>query len=132
LGNRFFSFDRFQSDSGFGGRLVPFAHTDHCIPYLLVKIWQVTMLLNPLSSFWGPAQRSFRDECQLQVVNDPVGHGVVGEESDDAHLATALRADHGVDFAEFAAQLSLRGAKRRGNLIIFLRHNEIPMARRAS
>jgi len=26
------------------------------IPYLLVKIWQVKTHLNPLSSFWGPAQ----------------------------------------------------------------------------
>jgi hypothetical protein len=66
------------------------------------------------------------------VVDDPVDHGVVHEESDDAHLATALRADHGGDFVEFAAQLSLRGAKRRGNLMIFLRHDEITMARRAS
>jgi len=35
---------------------------------------------------------SLRNEAQLQVVDDAVHQGVVGEESDDAHLAAALRA----------------------------------------
>jgi len=40
------------------------------------------------------------------VVDDLVLHGIVGEEGDDAHLASALRTDHGVNFIHFTDHLS--------------------------
>jgi len=39
------------------------------------------------------------------VVDDPVHHAVVGEESDDLHLPTALGAEHGIDFIDFTDHL---------------------------
>jgi len=43
---------------------------------------------------------------QLQMADDPVHHGIVGEERDDLHLSAALRADQGVDFVHFTDHLS--------------------------
>jgi len=37
--------------------------------------------------------RSLRDEGQLEVVDNPVNNGIVGDEGDDAHPALALRAE---------------------------------------
>jgi len=46
-----------------------------------------------------------RDKGQLEVVNDPVHHGIVGEESDDLHDAAALRADHRVNLIDLPDHL---------------------------
>lgn len=51
------------------------------------------------------ANRSLRDKCQLEVIDDAVNHGIVGDEGDDAHLSTALRADQRVDFKNLADHL---------------------------
>ena len=51
---------------------------------------------------WG---RSIGDKCHLQVIDDPVHHAVVGEESDDLHLPTALGAEQGIDFIDFTDHL---------------------------
>jgi hypothetical protein len=40
------------------------------------------------------------DKGQLEVINDPVNHGIIGEEGDDLHRAAALGADQGVDFID--------------------------------
>jgi hypothetical protein len=48
---------------------------------------------------------SFHNEGQLQVVDDAVDHGIVGEEGDNLHLALALRADHRVHFVDLADHL---------------------------
>jgi len=37
-------------------------------------------------------------EGQLEMIDDSVHHGIVGEEGDDAHLAAALGANQGIDF----------------------------------
>lgn len=37
-----------------------------------------------------------RSEGQLEVADDPVDHGIVGEEGDALQSAAAARADHGV------------------------------------
>jgi len=37
--------------------------------------------------------RSLRDEGQLEVVDNPVHNGIVGDEGDNAHPALALRAE---------------------------------------
>jgi hypothetical protein len=42
-----------------------------------------------------------RDKGQVEVVDDAVDHGIVGEESDDLHRAAALRADHRINFIDF-------------------------------
>ncbi|MDY0231465.1 MAG: hypothetical protein RBR88_03175 [Candidatus Saccharicenans sp.] len=39
-------------------------------------------------------RRSFGDKGQVEVVDDAVDHGLVCEESDDAHLSAATRAEH--------------------------------------
>lgn len=38
-------------------------------------------------------KRSFRDKRQLEMVYNPVGHGIGGQESDALHHASALAAD---------------------------------------
>ena len=47
----------------------------------------------------------FRDERQLQVVDDFVHHGIVGEEGDDAHLAAAFGAGQRIDLIDLADHL---------------------------
>jgi hypothetical protein len=42
--------------------------------------------------------RSLCDKSQLEVADDAVHHGIIGEEGDDAHLAAALRANHRIYF----------------------------------
>ncbi|MFP4083251.1 MAG: hypothetical protein ACLFVG_10940 [Candidatus Aminicenantes bacterium] len=42
-------------------------------------------------------RRSLGDKCQLEVVDDPVHHGIVGEEGDDAHLAATSGTEQRVD-----------------------------------
>jgi len=41
------------------------------------------------------------DERQPEVVDDPVHHGIVCDESDAVHLAAALGTDHRVDLVNF-------------------------------
>jgi len=45
--------------------------------------------------------RFVSDESQLQVVDDSIHHGIVGEERDNPHLSSALRADEGINFIHF-------------------------------
>jgi len=45
--------------------------------------------------------RSLRDKCQLQVVDDPVHNGIVGEESDDLHVSSALSTNQRIDLVTF-------------------------------
>ncbi len=49
--------------------------------------------------------RPLRDGRRLQVVDDLVDHGVLGEEGDDAHLAATLEAAHRVNFKDLTANL---------------------------
>jgi hypothetical protein len=53
---------------------------------------------------------------QLEVVDDSVHHGEIGQESDDLHLAAALRTEHRVDFINLAANL---GPAPAGNPLAF-------------
>ena len=46
------------------------------------------------------------DKRQLEVVDDPVHHGIVRKESYDLHCAPALRTEHRVDFINLADYLS--------------------------
>jgi len=39
---------------------------------------------------------SLRHKCQLKVIDDPAHHGIVGEERDNPHLSSTLRADYWV------------------------------------
>jgi len=48
---------------------------------------------------------SLGNKGQLQVVDDPVYHAVVGEERDDLHLSAAARAGHRVNFIDFTDHL---------------------------
>jgi len=48
---------------------------------------------------------SLRHKCQLEVIDDTVDHGIVGEEGDDAHLAAALRAEHRVNLIDLPDHL---------------------------
>lgn len=50
--------------------------------------------------------RFVRNEAELQMVDDTIHHGEIGEESDDAHLATAFGADHRVYLKDLADHLS--------------------------
>jgi len=51
---------------------------------------------------WG---RLVRGKCKLEVVNDAIDYGEIGEESDDPHHAAALRADHRINFIDFTDHL---------------------------
>ena len=50
--------------------------------------------------------RFIGDKGQLEVIDDSIHHGIVGEEGDNPHLSAALRADHRIDFIDFADHLS--------------------------
>jgi len=50
-------------------------------------------------------RRSLRDKSQLEVVDNPVHHGIVGEEGDDLHRGAALDTGQGVNFVHFADHL---------------------------
>jgi hypothetical protein len=56
------------------------------------------------------------------VIDNPIDHGIVGEESDDAHLAAALRADHRVNLIDLADHLG--PAPGRDGPELFLHHPE--------
>ena len=45
-------------------------------------------------------RRLLRRKGELQVIDDPVDDGRLGEEGDDLHPAAAFRTDHGVDFVD--------------------------------
>jgi hypothetical protein len=38
------------------------------------------------------------EESQLEVADDPIHHGIVGEEGDNLHVAAGSRADQRVNF----------------------------------
>jgi len=42
---------------------------------------------------------SLGDKGELEVIDDSIHYGEVGEEGDDAHRAATLRTDQGTDFA---------------------------------
>ncbi len=48
---------------------------------------------------------SLCDKCQLEVLDDPVDHRIVGDESDDAHPDLASRAEEWVHFVDFSYHL---------------------------
>jgi len=50
-------------------------------------------------------RRSLGDRCQLEVMDDPVDHGIVCDKSDDLHLSSALSTNQRVDFKNFAYHL---------------------------
>jgi len=50
-------------------------------------------------------RRSVGHEGQLQVLDNSIDDGRVGEESDDAHLTATLRADHRVNLIDFSDHL---------------------------
>jgi hypothetical protein len=52
-----------------------------------------------------------RDKGQLEVVDDAIDHGEIGEESDDLHLATALGAGQGIDLVHLADHLGPAAAR---------------------
>ena len=64
---------------------------------------------------------SLRDKRQLEVVDDAVHHGIVGEEGDDLHLATVLGADHRVNLIDFADHLGPALGRDRPELLL---HNQ--------
>jgi hypothetical protein len=57
--------------------------------------WRATK--PPGRSKGGKSDRPLRDKRQLKVIDDPVHYGIVGEESDDLHLAAVLDAEQWVD-----------------------------------
>jgi hypothetical protein len=56
-------------------------------------------------------------ERQLEVVGNPVHHGGVGEQGDDANLGAALGKEQRVDFIDFADHL---GSAFGGDALLFL------------
>ena len=50
---------------------------------------------------WG----SLRNKGQVEVIDDPVDHGIVGEESDGLHVTAASGAQHGVNFVHLTDHL---------------------------
>jgi len=52
----------------------------------------------------NPGRRRLRgDNSQLEVVDDPVHHGELGDKGNDAHLAAALGTKQRVDFINLFA-----------------------------
>ncbi len=49
--------------------------------------------------------RSLCHKGQLEMLDDSVHHGIVGEEGNDAHLALALGTEERVDFVDLADHL---------------------------
>ena len=52
------------------------------------------------------------------MVDDPIDHGIVGEESDNLHRAAALRTDHGVNFEDLADHLGPALGRRTSGLLL--------------
>jgi hypothetical protein len=50
---------------------------------------------------WSP----LRDKHQIEVVDDSIHHGIVGEESDNPYCAAALRAERGVNLIDLVDHL---------------------------
>jgi len=50
-------------------------------------------------------RRSFCHKGQLEVMDDPVHHGIVGEESDDLHRGAALDTGQGIHLKDFSDHL---------------------------
>ncbi len=48
---------------------------------------------------------SLCDKCQLEMIDDPVDHGIVCQEGNDLHLSAALRADQRIHLVDFADHL---------------------------
>jgi len=61
---------------------------------------------------------SLRDKRQLEVVDDAVHRGIVGEEGDDLHRAAALGADHRVNLIDFADHLGPALGRDRAELLL--------------
>jgi len=49
----------------------------------------------------GRTRRSLCDKGQLEMLDDPVHHGIVCGEGNDAHLAAALGTEQRIDFKDF-------------------------------
>ena len=64
---------------------------------------------------WG---RLVRGKCQLEVVNDAIDYGEIGEESNDPHRAAALRADHRINFIDFTDHLGPAVGRDRPELLL--------------
>ena len=62
-------------------------------------------------------RRPLRDKGQLEVVDDAVHHGIVGEESDDLHRAPALRTDQRVNLIDLADHLGPALGREEAGLI---------------
>ncbi len=50
-------------------------------------------------------RRSLGHKGQLEMMDDPVHHGIVCEEGNDAHLASVLGAEQGVHLMDFSYHL---------------------------
>ena len=63
-------------------------------------------------------RRLLGDKCQHQVVDDPVHHGIVCDEGDDAHPALAFRADQRVNLINLTNHLGPAPARDSRTLLL--------------
>ena len=59
------------------------------------------------------------DEGELEVVDNPVDHSIVGEEGDDLHLSAASEADHRVHLIHFPDHLGPALGRDRPELVLY-------------
>jgi hypothetical protein len=59
-----------------------------------------------------------RDKGQLEVADDPINHGIIGEESDDLHRGAASRAEHRVNLINLPDHLGPALGRDRAELLL--------------
>jgi len=74
-------------------------------------------------------RRSLCNKSQLEVIDDSVHHGVVGEEGDDLHRPSASRADHGVEFKDFPDHLGPAFKKKAPEPFLSYYNSDKPLPR---
>ena len=63
-------------------------------------------------------RRPFGLKFQLEMMDYPVHHGIVGEERDDLHRGTALGTEEGINFIDFADHPGLALGRRTPELLL--------------
>lgn len=61
-------------------------------------------------------RRLLCNKGELEVVDDPVHHGIVGDEGDDAHLAATSGTEQRIDFKDLPNHLSPAFGRHNSNI----------------